>query len=149
MNKNKFHIFYNSFVEYMDLLYEAFFAGRPKWLYPLIFLVMVTVISVEMISSIYYRIDMMLPKAFGDWEAFHVHVEKSIIQVLKDNNQTEWADLVFGALYVSQSYYERKGELLRALTALKCQSLTKQLGIKPAVEKALSYLHSLTWIKVG
>jgi hypothetical protein len=149
MNNNRFLTFYNSVKEYLGFLHEDFFLGRRKWLYPLIFLLVITVLSIELIVSTYYRIDMMLPKAFPDWEAFQVHVEKSIIQVLKDNNQIDWADLVFGALYVSQSYYERKGELLRALTALKCQSLAKQLGIKPAIEKALSYLHSLGGIKVS
>ncbi|HRE33077.1 MAG TPA: hypothetical protein PLD88_13960, partial [Candidatus Berkiella sp.] len=105
--------------------------------------------SIQFLVRVYDRIDMMLPRAFPDWVSFHIYVEESIIQILKDNNQTDWADAVFGALYVSQSYHERKGELLRALGTLKHQPFVKQLGIKHAVEKSISFLLSLGWIRVS
>jgi hypothetical protein len=117
--------------------YEFVFFEKPWYKCPLRLICLIALIFVN-IANIEIRI---WPRKFTNDMDFCEHIE-SIVKKLKDNNQQEWAGLVFQSLYISQSFYERQGELLRVLPALKRQKFIKNLKLKNDINKAISYLNS-------
>ncbi len=141
IRKNNIQSFWKKCKNYLAFIYEGFFHNRPKYLYPFIVLLIFFLIVLNVALTINHKILNLFPKEFSDWSEFNSHVE-SIIKVLRDTNETYWADMVYQSLYVSQSFYERRGELLQVLPKLKSQPFVRKMGINNEIEKAISYLNS-------
>ncbi len=123
--------------EYVYLCYALIYLQEPRYLFPLRFLGFICLIFVH-IGNIEIR---FRPRKFKDWEKFSLHLE-SIQLKLIENNEPEWAGYIMNALYVSQSFFERRGELLRVLPALQNEKFVAKLNLKKDIKKAISYLKS-------
>lgn len=123
--------------EYFSALFLVIYDGGPWYIFPIRFILVMILIVCNILNTP-IRI---FPRKFRYWEDFHEHVE-SIADKLRKNGNADWADDVHYSLYISQSYYERQGELLRVLPALKRQKFAKELKLKKDISKAISYLKS-------
>lgn len=64
----------------------------------------------------------------------------SLFKKLNDNDLEEWTEYVEDALYISQSAYEVKGQLMRILPVLLKQKFSKKLNLRKEVKVIMSYL---------
>lgn len=81
------------------------------------------------------------PRKFKDWDYFELHLEK-IFDVLRKNNELDWVDRINDAKTISQSSLEILFALTDELKQLRYSALSKQLGIRKDVKKAIAYLNS-------
>ncbi len=81
------------------------------------------------------------PRKFKDWDHFELHLEK-ILEVLRQNNQSDWVYYINDAKTISQSSLEILFALTDELKRLYYSPISKQLGLRGDVKKAISYLNS-------
>ncbi|MBS0287733.1 MAG: hypothetical protein JSR17_10575 [Proteobacteria bacterium] len=118
---------------------EIVFMQKPWYLFPVRFFLLIMLILIN-IGNIEIR---FWPRKFKSFEEFYAHVD-SIVTTLRENNQKEWADEIHGSLYVSQSFYEMQGELLKVLPYAKRQKFSKELKLTKDINKAISFLKSFS-----
>lgn len=80
-------------------------------------------------------------RKFKTWETFEQHLDK-IMDVLKRNNELDWARRLYEAKYVSQSSWEVIYELIDELQLLNNNVISKKLNQRKSIKKAISYLRS-------
>ena len=130
---------YESIRGYIAVAFEMIFLEKPWYLFPLRFLSYIMLIVIS-IANVEIR---LWPRKFKSMEDFYRHVG-TITKKLYENNQTEWAGEIYGALYVSQSFYEMQGELLRVLPQVRRQKFCKDLKLTKDINKAISFLNSFS-----
>lgn len=118
--------------------YEIVFQ-KPWYLFPVNFFLLIMLILIN-IGNIEIQ---LWPRKFKSFEEFYAHVD-AIIAKLRENNQSEWADEIHASLYVSQSFYEMQGELLKVLPYAKRQKFSKELKLTKDINKAISFLKSFS-----
>lgn len=111
--------------------------SQPWYLRPL-YTLLWCIFFIDDILNIQIRI---WPRKFKTWDNFELHLEK-IKNVLWKNNELVWADKIHDAQYISQSSLEIMFALLDVLKPLCSTPLSKKLGLRQDLKKAITYIYS-------
>lgn len=121
------------------IVFTVFFImGLCKWvLNAMIFVVFSPIFLIVFIVDLF--LDLVIKHK--PWNP-NIEMENIISTLIKNDNK-EWAQLVFDANYVSQSFFERRGELKKVLPKLIYEGVARDNGIEKQVVRVLMYFNSV------